>query len=61
MSAKKFITLKDLRVAKIGRKTRMLPCSQQFDSYLEALSGKSVPPRVAQALHDCVENYVCCF
>lgn len=54
---KKFISLKDLKIAKIGRNTRALPCSQEFDAYLSSLGGK-VPSRVAQALHLCIENYV---
>ena len=32
------ISLRDLRIAKIERKSRMTPCGSEFDAYLSALA-----------------------
>lgn len=53
------ISLRDLRIAKIERKSRMTPCGSEFDAYLSALArvagdDTKVPDGLSKALLDCM-------
>ncbi len=53
------ISLRDLRIAKIERRTRVTPCGTEFDAYLSALArvagdDSKVPEGISKALLDCM-------
>ena len=55
------ITLRDLRVAKLNRRVRANPCTEELDTFLTAISiygeGK-VPIAVSKRLADCMDQVV---
>jgi hypothetical protein len=58
--AKNIIRAKDIRIAKVGRTPKAIPCQQIFSSYLENLrSGThgNVPKNILKSLHDCGEEW----
>lgn len=53
------ISLRDLRIAKIERKSRMTPCGAEFDAYLSGLAraggdDSKVPDGLSKALLECM-------
>jgi hypothetical protein len=53
------ISLRDLRIAKIERKSRFTACGGEFDAYLSALArvagdDSRVPEALSKALLDCM-------
>ena len=53
------ISLRELRIAKIERRTRMTPCGMEFENYLSALArvsgnAEAVPDGIAKALNECM-------
>jgi hypothetical protein len=58
--AKNIIRAKDIRIAKVGRTPKAIPCQQIFSAYLENLrSGTegNVPGHILKSLHDCGEEW----
>jgi hypothetical protein len=58
--AKNIIRAKDIRIAKVGRTAKAIPCQQIFSSYLENLRSGSeggVPSHIIKALNDCGEEW----
>lgn len=56
---KNILTDLDLKIAKVGRETKPVPCSQVFGNYLEyARKGNKIVPRsVMKALYNCGEEW----
>ena len=53
------ISLRDLRIAKIERRTRVTPCGNELEAYLSALArvagdDSNVPESLSKALKDCM-------
>mmetsp|Transcript_8773 Transcript_8773/g.9290 ORF Transcript_8773/g.9290 Transcript_8773/m.9290 type:complete len:86 (-) Transcript_8773:107-364(-) len=58
--ARNIIRQKDLRIAKLGKENKPIPCSQIFSSYLEHLRlghESNVPNSIIKALHECGEQW----
>lgn len=58
--AKNIIRAKDIRIAKVGRTAKAIPCQQIFSSYLENLRSGSqggVPSHIIKALNECGEEW----
>mmetsp|Transcript_52504 Transcript_52504/g.91676 ORF Transcript_52504/g.91676 Transcript_52504/m.91676 type:complete len:86 (+) Transcript_52504:46-303(+) len=55
-----WLSLREMRIAKMDRKPRIKPCSGEFDMFLKAQSyagaEHDVPFDIAQALEDCMED-----
>eukprot|EP00601_Ochromonadales_sp_CCMP2298_P013049 CAMPEP_0173243688 /NCGR_PEP_ID=MMETSP1142-20121109/15653_1 /TAXON_ID=483371 /ORGANISM="non described non described, Strain CCMP2298" /LENGTH=67 /DNA_ID=CAMNT_0014175333 /DNA_START=170 /DNA_END=373 /DNA_ORIENTATION=- len=58
MSKRITLTLRELRIAKLERKSNIKPCSQEIDAYLRALArfgDDNVPAFMGQAITDCMD------
>jgi hypothetical protein len=60
-SHKTAVTLRDLRIAKLGKKLPASPCQQLLDAYLTAFSDfdgdeSQVSVKTRLALHKCLED-----
>ena len=63
------LTRKDLRIAKIGRPTKVPHCQAEFEAYMAFVGHEATPPpgNVMRALVLCMKKYVwnlfhiCCF
>ena len=55
------ISLRDLRIAKLEKKIRFVPCSEELDSYINALSifgEDKIPSSFQVALSECIKEKV---
>lgn len=55
------VTLRDLRIAKLSKQFRALPCQSLLDSYLNAIADidaddSQIPLKVRLMLHRCLED-----
>lgn len=54
-----FVTLQDLKIAKVNKKVRKTPCSNEVEQYMSAMSyfeenSDKVPSYIQRALSDCM-------
>ncbi len=55
------ISLRDLRIAKLEKKMRFVPCSEELDAYINALSiygDEKIPTSFQVALSECIKEKV---
>jgi hypothetical protein len=55
------LTLKDLRIAKVTKKTRVNPCTKELEAYINALADygeERMPAQITKALNDCTNRQV---
>jgi hypothetical protein len=61
MSFRRFITHKDLRIAKVGKKPSTAPCSELMSSYMDCMAfgthDSKVPPHLAREFHRCINEF----
>lgn len=60
---KRFLTLRDLRIAKFDKRVRELTCNDEFEAFLSALErvggdSKLVPRNIQSTLSHCMEEVV---
>ena len=61
MSFRRFLTHKDLRIAKVGKKPSMAPCAEYMSAYMDCMSfgthDSKVPPHLSREFHRCINEF----
>mmetsp|Transcript_11363 Transcript_11363/g.18491 ORF Transcript_11363/g.18491 Transcript_11363/m.18491 type:complete len:85 (+) Transcript_11363:115-369(+) len=61
MSFRRFLTHKDLRIAKVGKRPSAAPCSEYMSAYMDCMAhgthDSKVPPHLSREFHKCIDEF----